>query len=281
MGRKGGNTTFAVDAAGNAIFKGDITGSNGNFAGNLNGANITGATGTFTGSLQAGTLDIAQLVGQSFTYTYYPGLYYYPTAGAGFTKMRVTLVGGGGGGGSYYGGGGGGGGLYIGTFDITPGTTFTVIVGAGGSSGVAGSATIVNGYASAGGGGGGGYTSGGSGGSGTTYGSNGTNYYIVDTGGYYDSKYGGYVPAYTPIGGNGGNSGANYGTGGLGRQYGYGGNLGNYYGGGGGGTIGNGYGGAGASGVAIIEFFNPNGVIIRSEWAALISALNRQGIQTT
>lgn len=39
-------------------------------------------------------------------------------------------------------------------------------------------------------------------------------------------------------------------------------------------------GGNGGNGYAEIEFFNPNGVIVRTEWNTLISALQRQGIQT-
>ena len=38
---------------------------------------------------------------------------------------------------------------------------------------------------------------------------------------------------------------------------------------------------AGGSGFVQIEFFNPNGVIIRSDWDVLQSALLRQGIQVT
>jgi len=32
--------------------------------------------------------------------------------------------------------------------------------------------------------------------------------------------------------------------------------------------------------MAVIEFFNPNGVVIRNEYNALLSALTRQGIAT-
>jgi hypothetical protein len=46
VGRKSGQTTFAVDAYGNAVFKGDLTGSNGTFGGNVHGGQFT--TGAFT-----------------------------------------------------------------------------------------------------------------------------------------------------------------------------------------------------------------------------------------
>ena len=262
-------------------FSGSITGATGNFSGTLSGANITGATGSFTGILQAGTIDVSQLVGS--TSTYVSSGTYYPTCPAGFTKMRVTLVGGGGGGGSYYGGGGGGGGITVSTFDVTPGTTFTVVVGAGGGAGSGGGTTYVSGYASAGGGTAGSYNSGGSGGSGTTSGSNGGNFYSYQYPGYYDGKSNTtvYYTGYT--GGTGGSAGANFGAGGVGgnSELGTNGSNGSNYGGGGGGAIVSRTGGTGGSGYASVEFFNPNGVIIRSDWNTLISALNRQGIQTT
>ncbi len=47
VGRKASATTFSIDSAGNAIFKGDITGANGTFGGNLHGGQFT--TGNFTG----------------------------------------------------------------------------------------------------------------------------------------------------------------------------------------------------------------------------------------
>ena len=298
-----GNNTFSINAStGAAIFSGSLNAATGSFSGSLNaasgsftgslsGANITGATGTFTGTLTAGTIDISQLVG--VTNRYETVGTYYPVVPAGFTQMRVTLVGGGGGGGvgAYNGGGGGGGGggLIVATYSVTPGQTITVQVGSGGSGGVgnytngtAGQNTTVDGYAAAGGGGFGGYQPiqtylgppGGAGGTGTVNGQAGQN--------GYTGEYG-----YGDYGGKGGNSGVNYGIGGEG-SVGYpsaSGIDGSIYGGGGGGGIYGGWmtpkGGDGARGLAIIEFYNPNGVIIRTEWAALISALQRQGIQTT
>jgi hypothetical protein len=56
------------------------------------------------------------------------------TAPSGVTKVKVTVIGGGGGGSSYSCGGIGGiGGLAIGYYTVSPGTGYTVTVGAGGS----------------------------------------------------------------------------------------------------------------------------------------------------
>lgn len=280
-----GSAGWSINKSGNAEF------SSGTFRGSLNGANITGATGTFTGTLSAGTLDLAQLVGTTTRYET-PGTYY-PVVPAGYTQMRVTLVGGGGGGATngngsllYSGGGGGGGGLTIASYTVTPGATMTVVVGGGGAAGTYnvnggdGGSSYVSGYASAGGGTGApfvmfGNGTGGAGGTGTVSGQAGS------AGAYEESGPG------IAYGGKGGNSGSNYGIGGNG-MVGPGYSLaqaGGLYGGGGGGgwyhTNSAWYAAAGASGLAIIEFFNPNGVIVRSEWNTLISALQRQGIATT
>ncbi|HEY6872582.1 MAG TPA: hypothetical protein VI298_07660 [Geobacteraceae bacterium] len=68
-----------------------------------------------------------------------PGSYTF-TVPAGVGKILFEAWGAGGGGGGYtgtsyavYGGGGGGGGQYRGSFAVTPGQTYTVIVGAGGA----------------------------------------------------------------------------------------------------------------------------------------------------
>lgn len=56
------------------------------------------------------------------------------TAPAGVTRAEALAVGGGGGGGAWFGGGGGGGGVTSSTLpSVTPGTAYTVVVGAGGS----------------------------------------------------------------------------------------------------------------------------------------------------
>jgi len=62
VGTKNGQTTFALDNAGNATFKGDLTGASGTFSGALSGATgtfsgaLSGATGSFSGAVTASTL---------------------------------------------------------------------------------------------------------------------------------------------------------------------------------------------------------------------------------
>ena len=284
VGHDGTKPTFAINSTSGAAtfagtlqaasgsFAGDISAASGNFSGSLSGANITGATGTFTGTLSAGTVDLSKLLGATYRYTE-PGWYtaYVPSD---FTQMRVTIVGAGGGGGlnANGAGGGGGGGLVVATFGVYPGQPITIQVGGGGAGGYppygpggGGQDTTVIGYVAAQGGGGGGvyWNQAGSGGYGTIYGSNGT------PGGQAEDNF--------VYGGNGGNSASNYGIGGVVFQpYSPGPSGGRYGGGGGGGTTGRG--GDGPSGLAIIEFFNPNGVIIRSEWNWLISTLQSRGL---
>lgn len=277
------NNKFIVDPFGN------VTATSGAFSGSLSGADITGATGTFGGLLAAGVVDITKLIGTTTNYLT-PGTYTL-TVPADKTSMRVTLVGGGGNGGNGAGavggggGGGGAGGLTIASFaNLTPGATYSLIVGAQGQ------ATSVTGIAAASGGTNGtngspdptmgGNGSGGTGG--TTGGANGVAEYKVYSGGNwtYQSGSGGSGGKVTGFGsaGAGGYGGpvyvtypavpANPGTAGT-------------VGGGGGGGAGTGAGGVGGVGFASIEFYNPNGVVIRNEWNTLLSALTRQGIAST
>ena len=71
VGTKNGLVTFALDNAGNATFKGDLTGASGTFSGALSGAtgtfsgSLSGATGSFSGavtasSLTANTMNVAR-----------------------------------------------------------------------------------------------------------------------------------------------------------------------------------------------------------------------------
>jgi len=76
VGRKAGDTTFAIDAAGNAAFKGSITGStvtattiNGGTisgttvnASTINGGSINGTTGTFSGTLTASAVNAVNTI---------------------------------------------------------------------------------------------------------------------------------------------------------------------------------------------------------------------------
>ena len=79
----------------------------------------------------------------------------YTTAGtyswvapAGVTSVSVVAVGGGGGGGSFAGGGGGGGELrYTNNITVTPGASYTVVVGAAGARGTTMNAPAKNGGA--------------------------------------------------------------------------------------------------------------------------------------
>lgn len=69
----------------------------------------------------------------SVTYSGTPGTFTW-TAPAGVTKVSVVAVGGGGAGGQNGGGGGGGGALaYVNNFTVTPGNTYSVVTGAGGT----------------------------------------------------------------------------------------------------------------------------------------------------
>ena len=71
VGTRNGVATFALDNAGNATFKGDLTGASGTFSGALSGATgtfsgaLSGATGSFSGavtasSLTANTMNVAR-----------------------------------------------------------------------------------------------------------------------------------------------------------------------------------------------------------------------------
>lgn len=296
------NNQFIVDSFGN------LTARSGAFSGSLSGADITGATGTFGGSLTAGVVDITKLIGTTTNYLT-PGTYTL-TVPMDKTSMRAILVGGGGQGGNGLigwgnfgsGSGGGSGYLVIGVFTgLSPGATYTLVVGGPGQSTYITSVLTAN--AGSNGGtfngswptiyglvpGGAGYRAGGTG-SGMVW----------DTGAEIPATAGG-----SPGGGIPGTSGAN-GSGGAGGAGGYltgisasdGGNsvYGGYstsyggrggvgYGAGGGGgangfTAGN-TGGLGAPGMASIEFYNPNGVVVRNEWNTLLAALTRQGLATT
>lgn len=265
------DSAFEILANGSASFSGALAAATGTFAGSLSAATgtfsgaLVAATGSFGGSLQAGTVDISTLVGSTTTYTT-PGTYTI-TPPASYTQMKVLLVGGGGPGvraGNRAGGGGGG--TVVGIYTVTPGTNYTLTVGQGGvgssSSGTAGTAggnTSITGIATAGGGQPATWSTvatPGAGGTGTLPGQPGKNH---------------------ANGASGGNSGGNYGIGGLASVF-PANNVAGLYGGGGGGASYFGPTMNGAHGLAVIEFSNPNGVVIRSEYTTLTSALQRQGI---
>ena len=281
-------------------FSGALSAASGSFSGTLAGSDITGATGTFSGSLSAGTVDITKLIGITTNY-FTPGTYTL-TVPADKTSMRVTLVGGGGGGGgnrsgNTYGGcgGGGSGTMRVAIFSgLAPGATYSLTVGKGGAENANGFATAIAGLVSAAGGikgglsapidsggtgGTGGMNAGGNGGDGGYYGTNSAG---ASGGGWGGGAGGTKISSFGGGGGGGGGyvSGVSAANGTF-ANYGYPGAGGRGYGAGGGGAGGMwGYGGAGAGGMAVIEFFNPNGVVIRNEYNELLSALTRQGIAT-
>jgi hypothetical protein len=105
---------------------------------------IITATAATTGRTTTSTIafTIAATAGQSEYIT--PGTYTW-VAPAGVTSVCVVCVAGGGGGHSYlsYARGGGGGGLgYINNYTVTPGSSYTVVVGAGGAKATYGTGTI-------------------------------------------------------------------------------------------------------------------------------------------
>jgi len=250
----------------------EINGTNLSVSGSLAGADITGSTGTFAGMLSAGTLSSVVYATQVFS----PGTYTISVP-VGFTSLRITFVAGGGGGGpgsditrTGAGGGGGAGQVITAFFNgLTAGTSYTLVVGGGGIGsgtyvdypfsysdvpGQSGGDTGIAALATATGGTGGHSPFGGVSGKGA------------------GGSIGGSAAASTSIGGKGGNSaygiGGNGGTGTSGASA-----SGFGAGGGGGGGGGRGVGGNGSPGKAVVEFFNPNGVVLRQEFSDLMARI--------
>lgn len=284
---------------GTGKFGGQLVAASGQFLGEL-----VAATGTFGGRLMAGVLDLGSLTGTT-EYRSSPGTYYF-TLTSDQTMIRYQLIAGGGGGGAGKGGewnttagggGGGGAGQYLtGTLTLSAGAQIRVIIGSGGagasswaaagSAGTAsylqywnGSAWITLVYANPGGGGQGaqliyrdnmdGQIAGGAGGSGYPAGESAPGGSVWDGG----TARGGYG-ASTVFGTGGAPGWPNVGWGAAGSGYGVGGGGGagyhawrnsgadwnrNLFGGG----------AAGTGGKAVIEFYNPNTVVLRSEFVAL------------
>lgn len=289
----GGVQGWKVDKKGNCVF------NDGVFRGD-----ITGSRGSFGGTLKAGVLDLTELQGET-TQIYGAGTHVI-TVPEGITAARISLCGAGGGGGGginisemYWASGGGGGGYYD-RHKITglaPGSTVTIVVGIGGAgaagggtatSGADGQATTISigGTTYTGTGGGGGHLSefsaGPAGAGGTPNGNPG----LLGSAFYTDATElaEGYWTHVFPDGGA-----TPWAAGGLGMnssdvRYGghlaYAGSLGS---GGGGGQCSNQYaqfwpGAKGGDGLAFIEFFNPNSVVIRDEWDILITKLKAMGL---
>lgn len=282
----------------NGSFSGSLVAATGTFLGEL-----VAATGTFSGRLMAGVIDLTSLTGVT-EYRSAPGEYYF-TLSDNESMIRYQLMAGGGGGGSGHGGewnvnagggGGGGAGQYIsGTLTLAPGAQIRVIVGSGGvgaqtwaTSGTAGTHTRIdywNGsswvtlvYANPGQGGSAapfetwdnqdGVVKNGYGGSGYPSGE-------TAPWGNVDSAPARGGKGATTVWGIGGSPGwPNYGWGSSASGYGAGGGGGSgyhawrntdsawdrsKYGGG----------GSGAGGRAVIEFYSPNTVVLRSELIAI------------
>lgn len=274
----------------NGTFSGSLQAATGTFTGAL-----SAATGTFAGRLTAGTLDPGAFAGEVYTYGT-PGTYTVtvPNAvGWSAINMRATLQGAGGGGGngvasanrgaaSSGGGGGAGSQISVNIANVTPGQTFTLVVGAGGAGGVtyylarpggSGGATQFAGYSAPGGGGG----------------TGGDPYSNVST---YDPETDSIMVGAAGVGGSlGGQNGsmkalAYHVPGGHGGSSGYGSGGGSDAGGGigaggGGGSAGPGdvdRGGApGGHGYAIIEFYDPNAVVTNTRYSNLIAWLDTNG----
>lgn len=167
----------------------------------------------------------------------------------GVTSIEYLVVAGGGGGGSGYtsqnnGGGGGGGGVLTGTVTVTPGSTYTIAVGAGGDANANGGNSYITGtgvnITAIGGGKGGGLiptVAGGNGGSGGGGAPNGPTAGGLGTAGQGNNGAAGNPASPYHGGGGGGAGGAGVtvgGTGGIGIQSSIEGTA-KYYGGGGGG----------------------------------------------
>lgn len=285
------NNNFIVDADGNAT---------------LNSASVKGAiyadSGYFGGQLLAGVLDFATLAGITYQY-FVPGTYYV-TIPADKTSLRISLLGGSGAGGfsgwhnnEYNASGGGGGGsnwVVLTVNNVTPGHVLRVVVGSkglaqwgpiagtrrgksGGSGGVSEvydqdlSQLLFRADGGVGGQGGNSDVAGGSGGAGANgagSGANGSLRNVVPNTGFG----GGFiVTAASPaMGGestNGGNRGGNSGQGAIDINPPS--------------NLAQTYAQDGQDGKAIVEFFNPNSVVIKTEYDTLLSALARQGIQTS
>ena len=297
-------------------FKGNLIGASGTFSGALQAASGTfmgslqAATGTFAGSLQAGVLDLSKLVGYTEIRSS-PGVYYF-TISSDFTSIRYELMAGGGGGavGQYLEwdwaggpGGGGGAGQYItGSINNLPaGSTLALVVGSGGNrgyhyreNGTNGGPTYIqlNGNTLA-------YADYGRGGQvGGSYNGNGAGGWVVSGQGGFGYPSGGTRASgpWNQINGSlaGGDGGSTrWGNGGAGVWSGWG-NAANGFGAGGAGggvLLGwansghtsaefNGWypGGYGVGGRAILEFYNPNGVVLRMEFQSLLNRINAAGI---
>lgn len=309
VAKNAGVTTISIDTSGNASYSG---------GGTWTGA-LKGATGEFSGVLTAGVLTASAFDSLFFPYAE-AGSWTLTIpakkAGWGTMSMRVTFIGGGGGGGGGYyswqpngdpaaGGGGGGQGTRQ-VFEepnVTPGATISIQVGAGGAGGAQSTHWGGDSGSSSPGGAG---TNGGA----TTYTYNGVTRAAAGggggSGGSADLAYngGGYgdAPALNVPGGTvngqpgGGQPGGSlvssngrihaYGGNGGGTYYGSGGPAGAsappaaYGAGGGGGSSFQPSGGAGVPGYVLVEFYDPNTVVLNQRYQNLLTWLDGRGLGT-
>jgi hypothetical protein len=316
-----GNATFsgALFAA-SGTFAGDLQAAGGTFSGNLLAANgtfygdITGSTGEFAGSLRAGVIDISSFGGRTDIYTRanVPSGQTVITVPAQMTRMRLTLIGGGGGGGatvySYHnpqvGNGGANSTEQKQTFTVTPGSTFMLYIGAAGLSGgyqygapgtSGGNTAVYNRNTTTGAIGSALLTSAG----GAYAGANNANYSYIHhyqtnplnnttTPIYYYHFY--YISAPDgPTVRAGSGEFSKYGAGGVMNYFAYPTQPTGYGAGGAGSqslsTSGNPdyyYPGTnGGEGRAIVEFYNPNSVVLQANYDALKVTLGNQGLNVT
>jgi hypothetical protein len=265
-----------LDGSGNAIFSG----------------NLSAASGTFAGSLAAGVIQASAMNSVDYSYTAAGTYTVTVPSNAAWTSVsaKVVLQGAGGGGGGAHsrggvgGGGGGGSRVEVTLSGLTPGATYTLVVGSGGAAGAgggawnnnapggtggAGGATYLIGVASAGGGaGGGGCTDAFTPGAGGSIGGQTGSSVVFDFNGY--------------VSGGGGAGGSSlYASGGAGGGAGHGsvGALGSGGGGGGfAGISGPGMnGGAGGGGRATLTFYDPNMLVMNTRYSSLIAWLDSIG----
>ena len=152
-GGSGGSGTLQMVATAGTPNTG---GGGGGGGGNTNASCCIGKDGG-SGIVIVRYLDLGpSTVAISFTNT---GTHYW-TAPTGVTKVEALVVAGGGGGGNDDGGGGGAGGLlYHTAYPVTPGTQYTITVGAGGAAWTNGSGSSFDNLSATGGGSGGGNSS--------------------------------------------------------------------------------------------------------------------------
>lgn len=291
--------------AADGSFSGQLLAATGTFTGALNAASgtfagaLSGATGTFSGVLSAGVLNPANFDAYQYEYAVSGGYYLtVPALKAGWSamKMRITMQGAGGGGGGAYaqnfanpwyslvlrngGVGGAGGRIIYDGITVTPGQSVAITVGEGGLGGIshvgsngtpgqAGGLTqvVYNGttYSVTAGVGGGAGTSSGAGASGNPtasyYSPPGANDQVSGAG--YDNGVYGYVIEGTPgtKGSGGGAAAAGYYSMGYGGAYGMVSPQGN----------------KGGDAYILIEFYDPNTIVINSRYSNLITWLDSIG----